>query len=174
MVTKWDKRFMRLAREISTWGKDPSRKIGAIAVDSNRRILSTGYNGFPAGIEDSLNRLNDREEKYKYIVHAEKNCIYNACLNGISLKNASLYVWGLPVCSECAKGVIQVGITNVYCGHDNNNDYHTSIWKESFSITKEMFAEAGVLVHEIVIEQSSGLFQSLDVSESNTHIGRCC
>ena len=88
-ITKWDIRFMQMAKEISNWSKDPSRKIGAVAIDENRRILSTGYNGFPAGIDDSFDRLNDRDKKYKYVTHAEKNCIYNACLNGIGKQVAN-------------------------------------------------------------------------------------
>jgi dCMP deaminase len=167
MITKWDERFMRLAKEIATWSKDPSRQIGAITVDESRRILSTGYNGFPSRLNDSIERLNDREVKYKYIVHAEMNCIYNACQNGISLNGAKLYVWGLPVCSECAKGVIQVGISEVYCGHIDDS-YHDSIWKASFETTKEMFAEAGVKVHEI------RLSKSMDIHEPNVAVGGCC
>ena len=58
-------------------------------------------------------RYNVREEKYKYVVHGEMNCIYNACNSGVSLNGATLYVTGLPVCSECAKGIIQVGIKKV-------------------------------------------------------------
>jgi dCMP deaminase len=146
-ITKWDKRFMLLAREISTWSKDPSKKIGAVAIGENRRILSTGYNGFPAGIDDSDERLDNREDKYKYVVHAEKNCIYNACHNGISLNGSTLYVWGLPVCSECAKGVIQVGVTKVFYGYSIN--YDDSVWLDSFRATKSMFDEVGIEVHRI-------------------------
>jgi len=145
-VNKWDVRFMRLAREISTWSKDPSRRIGAVAIGENRRILSTGYNGFPSDIDDNGERLNNRDEKYKYVVHAEKNCIYNACLNGISLKGSSLYVWGLPVCSECAKGVIQVGISKVYYGHVTDDEYDDAYWTKSFRITQSMFDEVGIEV----------------------------
>ena len=139
---------MQMAKEISNWSKDPSRKIGAVAIDENRRILSTGYNGFPAGIDDSFDRLNDRDKKYKYVIHAEKNCIYNACLNGISLKDSLLYVWGLPVCSECAKGVIQVGVSKVFYGY-SIKDYDDSVWLDSFQITKSMFDEVGIEVHRI-------------------------
>ena len=64
---------MKLAREISTWSKDPSSKIAAVIVNDERRILSTGYNGFPRGIADTEERLNDREQKYPRIVHAEMN-----------------------------------------------------------------------------------------------------
>lgn len=155
--SKWDERFMRLAREVSTWSKDPSRRIGAIAVDSSRRILSTGYNGFPSRIEDSADRLIDREQKYKYIIHGEMNCIYNACQNGISLNDSTLYVWGLPVCSECAKGIIQVGIKTVFCGHVRDNEYADSIWQKSFETTKAMFREANVAVHELRLPESMDL-----------------
>ena len=147
-MDKWDIRFMQLAREISTWSKDPSRKIGAVAIGENRRILSTGYNGFPASIEDDHFRLHDRNEKYKYVVHAEKNCIYNACHNGISLNGSSLYVWGLPICSECAKGVIQVGISKVYYSYRMEN-YDDAVWLDSFRISKSMFEEVGIKVYRI-------------------------
>ena len=147
-MNKWDIRFMQMAKEISNWSKDPSRKIGAVAIDENRRILSTGYNGFPAGIDDSFERLNDRDKKYKYVIHAEKNCIYNACLNGMSLKDSLLYVWGLPVCSECAKGVIQVGVSKVFYGY-SIKDYDDSMWLDSFQVTKSMFDEVGIEVHRI-------------------------
>ena len=99
MIDKWDERFLKLAEQISTWSKDPSRKIGAIAV-RDRKILATGYNGFPKGIEDSDDRYNNRELKYMYVVHAEMNCIYNAAEYGVSLKWSTLYIVGLPVCTD--------------------------------------------------------------------------
>ena len=105
---KWDIRFISIAREYSTWSKDPSTQVGAVAVDpKTRRVLSGGYNGFPRGIEDTDKRLNDRDLKHSLVVHAEMNLIYNATRSGISLEGSHLYVWGLPVCSECAKGIIQ-------------------------------------------------------------------
>ena len=111
---KWISRYLTLAKDISTWSLDPSRKIGAVAVGSKGQILSQGYNGFPRGIKDTEERLNDREQKYKYVVHAEMNVIYNATFNGVALDGAHLFVYGLPVCSECAKGIIQVGVKKVY------------------------------------------------------------
>ena len=138
---KWTKRYLQLAREVASWSKDPSRKIGAVAVGSKGQILSQGYNGFPRGISDDDLRLNDRETKYKYVVHAEMNVIYNATFSGVSLDGASLYVYGLPVCSECAKGIIQVGIKDVHIFIDQ--DIHVS-WLESWDRTKSMFEEAGV------------------------------
>ena len=138
-MNKWDERYLSLAKEISTWSKDPSTQIGAVVVKDGQ-ILSVSYNGLPRNIEDSHDRLNDRELKYSLVVHAEQNAIYNACLNGVSLKDSTLYVFGLPVCSECAKGVIQVGISRVVMDAPNISEK----WKTSFEKTKLMFDEANI------------------------------
>jgi len=139
-MNKWSERYLNLAKEISTWSKDPSKKIGAVAVGSKGQVLSQGFNGFPRGIKDTDKRLNVREEKYRYVVHGEMNCIYNACHSGVSLDGATLYVYGLPVCSECAKGVIQVGIKKVIMWYEES----VPTWEESYKITEAMFREAGV------------------------------
>ena len=112
-MTNWDKRYMCLAHMIADWSKDPSTKVGAIIVGNKGQILSQGYNGFPRGIKDTTEKLINREIKYMHTVHAEMNAIYNASYSGVCLDNAILYVYGLPVCSECAKGIIQVGIKKV-------------------------------------------------------------
>ena len=140
MIDKWDERFLQLAEQISTWSKDPSRKIGAIAV-RDRKILATGYNGFPKGIEDSDDRYNNRELKYMYVVHAEMNCIYNAAENGVSLKGSTIYVIGLPICHDCAKGLIQAGISRVVTPEQEIPEN----WQDSISSSISMFKEAGVV-----------------------------
>lgn len=136
----WHDRYLRLADAVATWSKDPSSQIGAVAVGSKGQVLSQGFNGFPRGIRDDKKRLTDREQKYKFIVHAEMNCIYNATYNGVSLDDATLYVSGLPVCSECAKGVIQVGISHVVMWDKN----YPEKWIQSFYNSKELFKESGV------------------------------
>jgi dCMP deaminase len=141
-MNKWTRRYLDIAKEVSTWSKDPSKQIGAVAVGDKGQILSQGYNGFPRGVKDTDNRYNDREEKYKYVVHGEMNCIYNACNSGVSLNGATLYVTGLPVCSECAKGIIQVGIKKVVMEYPKDIP---PIWEKSVQLTKQMFYEAGVL-----------------------------
>ena len=140
-----DYKYCELAKHISSWSKDPSTCVGAVTVGHSGQILSQGYNGFPRGIRDTSRRLSDKEEKYKFMVHAEMNCIYNASLNGVSLKDSTLYVYGLPVCSECAKGVIQVGISKViiYTPEISLEEF-TGKWLDSFSITQSMFDEAGL------------------------------
>ena len=140
LSNKWDTRFLNLAEHISTWSKDPSKKIGAVAVGDQRQILAQGYNGFPRGISDADERYDNREEKYKLVVHAEMNVIYNASYNGVSLNGSTLYVHGLPVCSDCAKGVIQVGISRVVMPQQEIPDH----WTESWSLTQSMFDEAGI------------------------------
>ena len=133
---------MKLAREISTWSLDPSTKIGAVIVNDERRILATGYNGFPRGIADTQERLNDREQKYPRIVHAELNVLMNALYSGVSVKDATLYVWGLPVCSECTKSVIQSCIKRVVITYpDLAPEKWQCQWKE---MSKPMFDEAGI------------------------------
>ena len=145
-TSTWSIKYMKLAKEVASWSKDPSAKIGCVAVGKKGQILSQGYNGFPRGIHDSEERLNNREEKYKYVVHAEQNCIYNATLNGVSLDGADLYVFGLPVCSECAKGVIQVGIKRVFMCYPPDIPEK---WEESKKVTFDMFGEARIMVHRI-------------------------
>lgn len=140
--SKWDTRFMKLAREISTWSKDPSSKIGAVIVNDDRRILATGYNGFPKGIEDTEERLNDREQKYPRIVHAEMNALMNALYNGVSVKGATIYVYGLAVCPECTKSVISAGIKRVVISPDPY--VYITPWTEKWNtISLPMITEVG-------------------------------
>ena len=138
----WYNKYIRLAKEISTWSKDPSTKIGAVVVGADGQILSQGFNGFPRGIKDSEERLNNRERKYELVVHGEMNAIYNASLNGVSLKDSTIYVYGLPICNECAKGIIQVGIKKVVAMRPEK---YNSDWDKSNKNAKALFKEADVL-----------------------------
>ena len=141
MGLKWDQRYLKLAEEVASWSKDPSRKIGAVAVGAKGQVLAQGFNGFPRGIDDSIERYNDRERKYELVVHAEMNVIYNATYSGVSLDGATLYVTGLPVCSECAKGIVQVGIKRVIMREMEIPESWLSSWHK----TREIFHEAKIL-----------------------------
>ena len=141
-MDKWDERFLNLAKEISTWSKDPNTKVGAVAIGEKGEVLAQGYNGFPRGVQDLDERYNDQELKYRYVVHAEMNCIYNAGYNGAKLDGSTMYVYGLPVCNECAKGIIQVGVQRVVVPA-----FDTDLpdrWQVSILGTKRMFKEAGI------------------------------
>ena len=144
-LNKWDERYLALAAEVATWSKDPSTQVGAVTVGSKKEVLSQGFNGFPRGIHDTDERYNHRETKYKFVVHAEMNAIYNATYSGTSLDGATLYVHGLPICSECAKGIIQVGVKKVVIKKSKELDN----WNESVQLSKEMFDEAGI---ELIIK----------------------
>lgn len=140
-MTNWAHRYLDLAKHISTWSKDPSTKIGAVCIGDSGQILAQGYNGFPRGVADTEERLNNREEKYEHVVHAEENCIFNACLNGVSLKGCSLYVFGLPICSNCTNGIIQVGIKTVYMAHPS---LLPETWEKSWSRSQMKLEEAHI------------------------------
>jgi dCMP deaminase len=148
---KWTKRYLSLALSVSSWSIDPSRKIGAVAVSEKGQVLATGYNGFPRGMLDKPERYENREVKYKFIVHAEMNCIYNATYNGTSLDGATMYVYGLPVCSECAKGIVQVGIKRVIYTLGDNKAEVADIWKESLLHTEQIFSECGIQITRYVL-----------------------
>ncbi|HAY41412.1 MAG TPA: CMP deaminase [Gammaproteobacteria bacterium] len=145
-LSKWDNRYLSLAKEVATWSKDPSSQVGAVTVGAKKEVLSQGFNGFPRGINDLAERYNNRETKYKFVVHAEMNAIYNATYSGTSLDGATLYIYGLPICSECAKGIIQVGIKRVVIEKSKELEN----WNESVKLSRELFDEAGV---ELEIKQ---------------------
>jgi len=138
----WGDKYIHLAKEISTWSKDPSTQVGAVVIGEHGQLLSQGYNGFPRGIKDSEERLSNRERKYELVVHAEMNAIYNASLNGVSLKGSTLYVYGLPICNECAKGIIQVGIQKVVAMRPEK---YNIAWEESANNARNLFSEAEVM-----------------------------
>jgi dCMP deaminase len=146
-INKWYQRYMDLSEQVSTWSKDPNTKVGAVIVGSKGQILTQGYNGFPRGIKDTPKRLNDRPTKLKLVVHAEMNAIFNATYNGVSLDGATLFVYGLPICCECAKGIIQVGISKVVI--DSKCIDKRLEWKESWEISAQLFKEAGVSVFKV-------------------------
>jgi dCMP deaminase len=139
MSLKWDLRFLELAKHISQWSKDPSTQVGAVAV-RDRRILATGYNGFPRGVADLPGRLENRSEKYLRTVHAEANSIAQAARNAICLDGADIYVWPFVPCSSCCTLLIQAGFSRVVVPDLPIPDR----WEESFQMSQEMFQEAQI------------------------------
>lgn len=140
-ISKWDRRFLRIAEEVRLWSKDPGTKVGCVLVN-DRRILSTGYNGFPAIISDDLERYIDREYKLSVTVHAEKNAILNAAKNGTKVEGSTLYVT-FPPCSQCASAVIQAGVAKVICPDPKKAPER---WRRNFIAASDLFYEAGVKV----------------------------
>lgn len=133
----WDEYFMGVALLAAKRSKDPNTQVGACIVDENHVILTTGYNGFPQGCSDDEFPWNREGEitKYPFVVHAELNAILNA--SGKSLRGASLYVDLFP-CNECAKAIIQSGISEIVYLSDK---YAGTPGNEA---SKRMLAAAGV------------------------------
>jgi len=146
-MNKWAKRYMEMAEQVSSWSKDPNTKVGAVVVGSKGQILAQGYNGFPRRIRDTAARLNNREKKLQYVVHAEMNAIFNASLNGVSLDGATIFIYGLPICHECAKGIIQVGIKKAVI--QKQFPGMKDSWKESCSLGVKILEEANITVIEV-------------------------
>ena len=138
---KWDDRFIKLAEHLAQWSKDPSTKTGAVVVDTNNRIVSVGYNGFAKGVHDTDERLQNREVKYKIIVHCERNAIIFAQRD---LSGCILYTWPFMSCATCAAMVIQAGIKRCVAPENDNPR-----WQEDFKLTRELFIEADVELCEI-------------------------
>ena len=140
MMTNWDKRFLKLAKHISEWSKDPSTKVGCVVVGPDRELRSTGFNGLPRGIEDNEERLNNREIKYPLICHAEENAIMHAARIGISLKDCTAYVtW--PPCTRCARSLIQAGVSTIV--YPENIEIPER-WMDDFNLSLNMLKEAKI------------------------------
>ena len=137
--TKWDHRYLKIAKEVATWSKDPSTHIGSVIVGDKGQIVSQGYNGFARGIKDLKERYENRSEKYKFIIHSEINSLFNAIHSGASPIGCTMYITGLPICDKCADAIIQCGIRIVVM-----DTLPTERWKESCELALQKLDEAGV------------------------------
>lgn len=140
-MNKWDERFVKIAQEVASWSKDPGTKVGAVLV-SDKRILASGYNGFPSGISDTFERYADREVKLAYTVHAEVNALLNAAKNGAKTEGSILYTTFHP-CVNCAASVIQGGIDKVVCPSVESAPER---WRSNFQRAHDLLNEAGLTI----------------------------
>ncbi len=145
-MDKWQKRFFDLARLVATWSKDPSSQVGAVIVDDKKRIVSVGFNGLPIGVEDTVERLNNRELKYELIVHAEANAILTAPK---SVAECTIYVYPYLPCSRCAGAIIQSGIKKVVVPDLEIPER----WIDNFNLSKTVLEEAGVEVLIVPLDE---------------------
>jgi dCMP deaminase len=141
-MDKWDARFMALAQHIGTWSQDRSRKVGCVIVGPGNDILATGFNGFPRGVDDSIEERYERPAKYLWTEHAERNAIFNATRIGVSLVDAKMYLPWFP-CVDCARAIIQVGIVKLIAFRPDLGD---STWGDTFAVSLSLFREAGIEV----------------------------
>lgn len=136
---KWDTRFLELAKLVSTWSKDPSTQTGAVIVQSDRSVLSIGYNGFPRKMEDKLEWYNDREEKYSRIVHCEINALIQA---KAPITGCTLYTYPFMSCDRCVVQMIQAGITKFVFPKAKEKDKER--WGVAFSRVEQYLKETGI------------------------------
>jgi dCMP deaminase len=145
----WDDYFMTIAYLVSMKSKDPSTRVGAVIVGQNNEIRSTGYNGLPRLIADREYRYNDRKYKNFAISHAEENAILNSSLNGVSVKDCTIYTPYFP-CARCAKAIIQSGIIEVVYdpSFPGNKKLQDEITDDSIKISDELLTEAEIKIRE--------------------------
>ncbi len=138
-VISWDDYFMSIAVLSSYRSKDPNTQVGACIVDSNKKIVGVGYNGFPIGCSDDDLPWNAKGDfldvKYSYVCHAELNAILNSV--GRDLFGCSIFVYLFP-CNECAKAIIQSGIKEVVYLSDKYAELDMT------KASKKMFKMSGV------------------------------
>lgn len=139
MTPKWISHFMAAAELAATMSKDPDHKVGTVIVDHLRRSVGVGYNGFPRGVRDLPERLENKRIKRMMIVHAEANAILNS---RSSIVDCTLLTTRHP-CTDCAKLIIQSGIAAVHCPPLESG----SSWEEDSVMAAFMLREAGVVLH---------------------------
>lgn len=155
MSERWDRHFLERCILNARMSKDPRTQIGCVIVGPHHEQRADGFNGFPRGIEDTSERLNDRDMKMRLIVHAERNAICNAARIGTPLLGSTLYlaatdntgmVWGGPPCTACVIELIQAGIASVVSFPVKPVP---SKWHEDLAFAREVLAEAGILYREV-------------------------
>ena len=116
---KWDIHMMKIAKLCSEMSKDPSTKVGSVIMGPNKRILSTGYNGFPADVPDYKEWYTNREMKYKLIIHAEVNALKQ--LKTVE-PGSTLYVYPVMPCIDCYRKIHEKGISRIVSlNHDKKH-----------------------------------------------------
>ena len=149
-MSKWDKRFMQLTETVATWSScfQENRHVGAIIV-KDKRVMTTGYNGAPAGIKsceekgECLRRKlaipSGTQHEMCFAVHAEQNAIIQAAKYGINISGATLYCTHQP-CVICAKMIINAGITRVVYKNGYPDEFSLQLFNEA-KVIVEKFEE---------------------------------
>ncbi len=181
--------YKNVVRGIQEKSKDKSTKVGAIAFGSGYTILSTGWNGFPRGVNDNIASRHEKPQKYLWTVHAEGNLVANAAREGHRLYNSVLFLTSLFPCAPCAGLLINSGVKNIIAPRIAPDAVGVNpIWHEHFQISTVMFQESGVRVHyynkedltDIPVEfAETALFYGVDsmaglVKMQEEHIERLC
>lgn len=141
---KWDKRFLELATLVSTWSKDPSTKTGAVIVRPNKTVASVGFNGFPMHMDDRLEWLENREEKYSRVIHCEMNALI-FCREPV--EGYTLYTVPFCSCDRCFVHMVQAGIIRFVFPSPSEDKLER--WGKAFQKVKEYASQTGVELSQL-------------------------
>lgn len=126
--TEWDQYFLDIAEAVKTKSKDPNCRVGAVIVNSDRLVISTGFNGIARLLDDDADMLNNKTEKLDWVVHAEHNAILNAARTGVTTRQGAIFVTKFP-CFSCLLAIVQAGIETV-CTDDDEYWSHDPLDRE--------------------------------------------
>ena len=149
-VISWDEFFMRVAIAAKLRSKDPNTQVGACIADTNHRILSVGYNGTPAGLDDDEfpweSTGDPLTDKPHYVIHAEANAILNYRGSLKDMAGATVYVTLFP-CHECAKTLVQAGIGEVVYLDDKYHDTEDGV------VSRSILDRCGISYRQVVVAE---------------------
>jgi dCMP deaminase len=156
MSDKWDRHFLDICNLVATMSKDRSTKTGCVVVRQDNSVASTGFNGFPRGINDDLDERHERPAKYLWTEHCDRNAILTASKHGVSLKDCVMYLTG-PPCADCTRAIIQSGICEVVWPTPNQFEDAEAWdrWKDNMTVAWTMMDEAGVNYRRVDMGQPS-------------------
>jgi dCMP deaminase len=140
-------KYLPIAFEVAKLSKDTSTKAGALVIGPDGESGPWGYNGAVRGCSaDEDERWENRDTRLMYAEHAERNAIYAAARSGFSVKGCSIVVTHFP-CVDCARAIIQSGITTVVCPTPTGG--FLDRWFNSIAAARGMFTECGVRLLEV-------------------------
>jgi len=142
---KWAGRLLKMAKDVASWSKDESTKVGAVITTLDGSPVSWGFNGMAKGIDDTVAGRKERPAKYKWMCHAERNAM-DLSPRG-DLTDCVMFITFSP-CTNCAQSIIQRGIKTVVVDEDHTADKMPERWREDMIVAVEMLKEAGVKIYE--------------------------
>lgn len=154
MTDKWDRVFLSHALLWAKSSKDPNTQVGCVIADDKHVVRSQGFNGFPRGIADTAERLNDRDMKLRLTVHAERNAICSAAMVGVPLRGTTLYlaatddsgtIWGGSPCTMCSLEIIQSGVVEIV----SYTAKAFSKWRDDLEFAEALLQEAGIRIRYV-------------------------
>lgn len=144
-LSSWDQRYIRMAKHVALWSKDPSTQCGAVLVRPNKTLASVGFNGFPSQLADHPHLYADRNLKYPRVLHSEWNAIRSSM--DPSLQGYTVYAWPMPPCDLCTAALVQKGVRRVVCPRPSQDKVER--WGKQFDLALGTWESAGADIHMV-------------------------